>query len=64
MDMSTTRTSEQDHTEAMYLLHSLERKNATLKDELDASVTTTTTPPSTTPPPKIIAAANPNSPNH
>ena len=41
----------------MYLLCSLERENATLKDELDASVATTTTPPSTTPPPEIIAVA-------
>ena len=56
MAMSTTRTSKQDHKEAMYLLHSLERENATLKDELDASVATTATPPSTTLPPKIIAA--------
>ena len=39
----------------MYLLHSLERENATLKDKLDTSVATTATPPSTTPPPEIIA---------
>ena len=57
MAMSATQTSEQDHEEAMYLLHSLERKNATIKDKLDASVATTATPPSTTPPPEIIAAA-------
>ena len=41
----------------MYLLHSLERENATLKDELDASIATTTNPPPTTPPPGIIASA-------
>ena len=41
----------------MYLLYFLERKNSTLKDELDTSVATTATPPSTTPPPKIIATA-------
>ena len=47
---------EQDHEEAMYLLHSLERENATLKDELDTTtIATTATPPSTTPPPEIIA---------
>ena len=57
MTMSTTRMSEQDHEEAMYLLHSLERENATLKDELDASIATTTNPPPTTPPPGIIASA-------
>ena len=56
MAMSTNQASRQDHEEAMYLLHSLERENATLKDELEASVTTIATPPSTTPPPKIIAA--------
>ena len=55
--MSATHKSEQHHEEAMYLLHSLERKNATLKDDLDASVATTATPSSTTPPPEIIAAA-------
>ena len=33
MAMSTTKTSEKDHKEVMYLLRSLERKNATLKDE-------------------------------
>ena len=57
MAMSTTQTSEQDHKESMYLLHSLERKNVTLKDELEASVATTATPPSTTPPLEIIVAA-------
>ena len=56
--MSTTQTSKQDHKEAMYLLHSLERENTTLKDKLDATtIATTSTPPSTTPPPKIIATA-------
>ena len=55
--MSATRPIKQDHEEAMYLLHSLEREDETLKDELDASVTTTATPPSTTSPPEIIAAA-------
>ena len=48
----------------MYLLHSLERKNATIKDKLDASVATTATPPSTTPPPEIIAAATTNGRNN
>ena len=57
MAMSTTQTSEQDHEEAMYLLHSLERNNVTLKYELDANVATNATPPSITPPPKIIATA-------
>ena len=56
MAMSTTQTREHNHEEAMYLLHSLERENATLKDEWDRSVAKTATPPSTTPPPKIIAA--------
>ena len=41
----------------MYLLHSLERENETIKEELEASVATTATPPSTTPPPEIIAVA-------
>ena len=41
----------------MYLLNSLERENATLKDNLDASVATTATPTPTTPPPESIAAA-------
>ena len=44
----------------MYLLHSLERENATIKDKLDTSVATTATPSSTTPPPEIIAAATTN----
>ena len=39
----------------MYLLHSLERENATHKDKLDASIATIATPPSTTPTPEIIA---------
>ena len=41
----------------MYLLHSLEREHATLKDKFDDSVTTTAIPPSTTPPPEIVAAS-------
>ena len=57
MAMSATQTREHNHEEAMYLLHSLERENATLKDEWDRSVAKTATPPSTTPPPKIIASA-------
>ena len=39
------------------MLYSLELKNATLKDELDASIDTNATPPSVTPLPEIIAAA-------
>ena len=58
MAISTTRTNEEDHEEAMYLLHSLERENATLKDELDATtIATTATAPSTAPPPGFITAA-------
>ena len=55
MAMSTTRTSKQAHEEAMYLLHSLDCKNLTIKDELNASIATTANPPSTMPPPEIIA---------
>ena len=42
----------------MYLLHSLERENAMLKGELEATtIALSASAPSTAPPPEIIAAA-------
>ena len=58
MTISATTKNEEDVKEAMYLLHTPEWENATLKDELDATnIATTATAPSATPPPAFIAAA-------
>ena len=56
--ITATTKNKEDAEEAMYLLHALERENATLKDELKATtIPSTTTAPSAAPPPKFIAAA-------
>ena len=58
MAITATAKKEEDVEEAMYLLHSLKRENAALKDELDATtIASSASAPSTAPPPKFIAAA-------
>ena len=58
MAITTTAKNEEDVKEAMYLLHTLKRENAALKDELDATtIASTASAPSAAPPPEFIAAA-------
>ena len=58
MALTATVNKEEDVEEAMYLLHSLERENAVLKDELDTmTIASSTSAPSTAPPDTTIAAA-------
>ena len=58
MALTATARKEEDVEEAMYLLHSLERENAMLKDKLDATtIESSASALSTAPPAEIIAAA-------
>ena len=58
MVLTATAKLEEDAEEAMYLLQSLERENALLKDELEATtIASSTSAPSVAPPSEIIAAA-------
>ena len=58
MALTATARKEEDVEEAMYLLHSLERENAMLKDEIDATtIASSASALSTAPPTEIIAAA-------
>ena len=58
MAITATANKKEDVEEAMYLLHALERENAALKDELDATtIASTDLAPSDAPPPKFITAA-------
>ena len=58
MAITATAKKEEDVEEAMYLPHSLERENAALKDELDATtIASSALAPSAAPPPEFIAAA-------
>ena len=52
-----TAKKEEDVNKAMYLLHTLERENTALKDELEtATNASSASAPSTAPPPEFIAA--------
>ena len=58
MDITATTKKREEVGDAMYLLHTLERENAALKDELDATtIALSASAPSTAPPPEFIAAA-------
>ena len=58
MAITGTAKQEEDVDEAMYLLHTLERENTALKDELEtATNASSASAPSTAPPPEFIAAA-------
>ena len=58
MTITATAKQEEDVDEARFLLHTLERENAALKDELETTTSASSvSAPSTAPPPKVIAAA-------
>ena len=57
MAITTTAKKEEDVEEAIYLLHTLEKENAVLKDDLNATtMASSASAPSTVPPPEFIAA--------
>ena len=58
MAIIATAKQKGDIEEAMYLLHTLERENAALKDELETTTSASSaSAPSTEPPPKFISYA-------
>ena len=58
MDITATAKKREEVGDTMYLLHTLERENTALKDELEATtIVSSASAPSTAPPPELIPAA-------